>query len=307
MTQTYGFEIECFGLTPSEIQTAVNSVGGRVKMAVPRGHGEYSIEGTMDRIFGYGESKQLRTRDSRSNEGSIWIAASDSSITNTANRRTSHEIISPILYRQEGLDEMKKVVKALSRAGAQVNKTCGVHVHLGLDHYSRVRRFSVAKKNRMIHRIADLYSHFQRGIDLLVPQSRRNNANSYCYRIAGNQMHYNNHEMYETSAFRFGRGVLNAGNYTTNGTIEFRQHSGSLNGSKLETWAKLLSKIVGWAINENHPNHFRTFPFPTVTSTGSNALLLAMCDYLNIEPAHKRKLLNRAVELGAVFATVEVN
>jgi hypothetical protein len=307
MTQTYGFEIECFGLTPSEIQTAINSVEGAC-VANPTGLAQFTInpDVVMDRIFGYGESKEVRTRCSRADGISIWMAARDGSIHNTSDRGIGHEIISPILYGQEGINNMKKVVKALSRAGAQVNRTCGVHVHLGLNHYSRVRRFSAAKKNRMLHRIADLYDYFGMGIDTLVPLSRRDGNNSYCRRIQENQARFNVHEDYETRSFSFGRGVFNTLNYTTNGTVEFRQHGGSLNGTKLENWAKLMSKIVGWAINENHPNHRTPFnaqgvwtlPETEFTVSDEVNVLKILCNYLNVEPAHKRALVNRADELG---------
>ena len=307
MTQTYGFKIECFGLTPSEIQTAINSVEGAC-VANPTGWAEFTInpDVVMDRIFGYGESKEVRTRCTRTDGISIWMAARDGSISNTSGRGIGHEIISPILYGQEGINNMKKVVKALSRAGAKVNRSCGVHVHLGLNHYSRVRRFSAAKKNRMLHRIADLYAYFADGIDTLVPASRRNGSNHYCRRVQNNQAKFNVHEDYETRSFNFGRGVFNTLNYATNGTVEFRQHGGSLNGTKLENWAKLMSKIVGWAINENHPNHRTPFGAETVwqltedefSESDEVNILQVLCNYLNIEPAHKRALVQRASESG---------
>lgn len=307
MTQTYGFEIECFGLTPSEIQTAINSVDGAA-VANPTRWAEFTInpDVVMDRIFGYNESKEVRTRCSRADGISIWMVAKDGSIVNTSGSGIAHEIISPILYGQEGINNMKRVVKALSRAGAEVNKSCGVHVHLGLNHYSRVRRFSAAKKNRMLHRIADLYAHFADGIDTLVPASRRDGNNHYCQRVRNNQSKFNVHEDYETRSFHFGRGVFNTLNYTTNGTVEFRQHGGSLNGTKLENWSKLMSKIVGWAINENHPNHRTHFSAETVwqltedefTVSDEVNILKVLCKYLNIEPAHQRALVNRAEESG---------
>jgi hypothetical protein len=314
MTQTYGFEIECFGLTPAELQIAINSVDG-AEVAVPVARATYHFgpsAPTMTRIFSYGESKSVGLRCSREQGTAVWMVAEDCSIRNTAGRGIAHEVISPILYGQQGIDNMKAIVKALSRAGAEVNSSCGVHVHLGTAHNSRVRRMSAAKKNRMIHRIGDLYSHFKGGIDLLVPRSRRAGQNSYCGNVRNNQNCDNVHDDYCNIAFSFRRGVVNVQNYRNNGTIEFRQHSGSLNGVKLANWARLMSKIVGWAINDNHP-YYQT-PFSSVCPHNApySALpeqmnqLTALCTFLNIETAHRRALLRRANELngGDIFAEV---
>lgn len=317
MTQTYGFEIECFGLNPAELQSAINSVDG-AEVAVPTGYAQYTYgddSPTMDRIFGYGESKEVGLRCTRTQGVSVWMVARDGSIRNSSGRGIAHEVISPILYGQEGIDNMKRVVKALSRAGAKVNSTCGVHVHLGTAHNSRVRRMSAAKKNRMVHRMADLYRHFKGGIDLLVPASRRTGQNHYCVNVDYNQSADNVHENYTNQSINFGRGVVNAGNYSSNGTIEFRQHSGSLNGKKLENWARLMSKIVGWAINDNHPSYSRRFTdvcphnderYGYGGLAESMNQLTALCDFLNIERAHRRALLKRANELngGDIFAEV---
>ena len=237
MAQTYGIELESFGLTEQELQNAVTNGGG-----IWLGHFGYHGGGTHDAT--------------RNNSNNAWKSNSDSTISNTARRGMGHEVISPILHGVDGLTKIRMMCKALVRAGAQVNASCGTHVTLGVDN-ARTRRFSTARKQQMIVRIGEAYDYFWNAFCAMVSASRRRNHWTRRPRlVAGNNFGQGTADQNRTNfTSGFDRGAVNMGKYTSYGVIEFRQHNGSLNGKKLTVWANLLAQLVRWAKNDNHPNY----------------------------------------------------
>ncbi len=280
MPQTYGAEIECYGLTPREIEQAINSVNGAVYGA-PHINNSRSNEKLWvtdmnspnymgSRIFGYSESKKLAVRCKEDGTENVWIAASDSSIRNDAGRGIAHEIVSPILYGRQGLNQLKRIMKALQNAGAKVNKSCGFHVTIGIKSSSaRARRMGGANLAQRIGRIVDAVDWFIEGaFNKLVSSSRRYGSPSGTY-YGGQNIRVNyNSEVPNTFGtgkkshyqYMMRRGVgrnspinLNKVN-TRHALLEFRQHNGTLNGDKIVNFALLLNKLCSWAINDEHPN-----------------------------------------------------
>tara|TARA_R110002012_G_scaffold309294_1_gene516220 strand:- start:481 stop:1410 length:930 start_codon:yes stop_codon:yes gene_type:complete len=234
--QTYGFEIEHCGLNETAIENAINGVAHPV-------HGPAVFLG----CFRYHGSRHLGLRHNNQ-----WVAERDGSLYC---RRTglTNEIVSPILYGIDGLRHLKRVMASMKRAGATVNKSCGLHVTLGVNSSSaRFVRMGAAKKAGVLSRIIDAYDYFQQAFDELVSQSRREGApgaSDYCDRVRGNNYFgIATPVQAQRRARGVGRGVVNVGNFTANGTIEFRQHNGTLNGHKIESWALLCQRLVAWAV-----------------------------------------------------------
>ena len=46
------------------------------------------------------------------------------------------EIVSPILQGEDGLEQINMVCSALQRAGAKIDKRCGLHVHMDVSDFS---------------------------------------------------------------------------------------------------------------------------------------------------------------------------
>lgn len=120
---------------------------------------------------------------------------------------------------------------------------------------------SATRRARVIGRIIEAYDYFWAGgFCALVPQSRRAGQpgyNGYSPRPVinnsfglGSDIHYK-----DMVRFGVGRGCVNIAGYASKGIIEFRQHSGTVNGFKIETFALLLHRLVSWAMNDNHVNH----------------------------------------------------
>jgi len=87
----------------------------------------------------------------------------------------SNEVVSPILKGVKGFAHLEDVCCALNRAGAKVNETCGLHVHISSEHLTEEDQMNVYK----------LYAKAEGVIDTFMPKSRRGNENHYCYSIAG--------------------------------------------------------------------------------------------------------------------------
>tara|TARA_Y100001973_G_C5207316_1_gene342514 strand:- start:1010 stop:1999 length:990 start_codon:yes stop_codon:yes gene_type:complete len=288
MAQTYGFEIESFGLTEQELRTTLSGLRGY--------NGE---ETTYSGHFGYHGSG---TRGHHNGRENVWASERDGSIRNTAGRGLAHEVVSPIIKGQEGLAMLKRAMKALSRAGAKVNKSCGLHITMGIRNCSaRVRRMSARNLAQRVGRLVDAYDYFYGGAFCrLVSPSRRvgaPNFNGYAPRVryshlvpntygTGTKTHYT-----QMMQRQVGRGVVNLGKFLEDGIIEFRQHNGSLNGEKITNFALLLHKLVSWAINDEHINNgcdIRSFP-PTL-----NGLM----NMVNVGSDLRTALLARQEEVG---------
>lgn len=249
--QTYGIEIESYGLNENELENAIVRAGGQ-----------------WLGMFGYHGGRQGTASGGHHDAGRdysnpVWRAEGDSTINNTSGRGFGHEVVSPILHGVHGLDRMVRVMTEMRRAGAEVNRSCGLHITLGINSCSaRMQRMSISSQRRIIGRIAEAYHYFQGAFNQLVPASRRPGAPTYtgwCDNVRlhngqsygqGDEAHY-----YDTVRYGLGRGVVNIGHWASHGIIEFRQHSGSLDGQKVKNWALLLHRLVSWAINDNHENH----------------------------------------------------
>lgn len=287
---TYGYELECFGLYAHEIQTAINSVEGAVMLRrtpelarfindssnddLDNTH-LFTGEGIEDNgLFGYYEAKKLTLRCKENDSEMYWVASRDGSISNTAGRGEGHEIIAPLLYGVEGLLLASRVMKALVRAGARVNKSCGTHITTGVKNCNaRVRRMSLKKQTKSVGKIVDAYLYFHNVFDTQVSSSRREGSPSmaspfYCPRPRQTQMYAVGTETHYTGVINrgVGRGTVNVAHFISRGIIEFRQHNGSLNGLKLQSFTQLLQKLISWAITdsgEHYGKDLRNFP-PTL-------------------------------------------
>jgi hypothetical protein len=164
------------------------------------------------------------------------------------------EVVSPILQGTEGLVAMKQVMDMVREAGCRVNNQCGLHVHVGVRGMSpqRVRKIALAFLNAEHH------------FDSIVPPSRRNNryALSNTARAAGRSGDLanagtirsitdvmnggNSNEHY--NSFRYYK--LNFQSFVHHGTIEFRQHAGSVESAKACAWVRLITGFCAAAASD---------------------------------------------------------
>ena len=177
-----------------------------------------------------------------------WKAVTDGSIVDHRNGGrydTCCEVVSPILKGEEGIATLRAVCKALAAAGATVNKTTGLHVHVNARDLT-AREIATCVKR---------YANHESVIDSLMPNSRRANNNRFCQSVI---------EVASTPAFNSATTVdgllsvfrnrfygdqsryvkLNLESYVRHGSIEFRQHSGSINAEKVTNWVRFCVNFV---------------------------------------------------------------
>ncbi len=151
------------------------------------------------------------------------------------------EFVSPVLRGQDGLAQVEKVCRALQALGAKVNKRCGFHVHVG----ARDRDVM------FFRRLLVGYSVNEAVLDSMMPASRRGNANQYCKPIRADGLagYDDRDHLLRRQSDRFVK--LNVASYYRHGTVEFRQHAGTVEADKATYWVKFCLRFVALAVSTN--------------------------------------------------------
>lgn len=160
-----------------------------------------------------------------------WKFVSDASV------RDGFEVVSPVLRGEAGIEEAMTVAEALSDAGATVNRSCGFHVHFD------AADLSAADVKTIVHR----YAAHEAEIDAFMPPSRRGGENSFCLPVARflNRRFDEARTIGELAAAQPGRYFkVNLQSYRRHGTLEFRQHSGTVNANKVANWVRFLGEFI---------------------------------------------------------------
>lgn len=149
------------------------------------------------------------------------------------------EIVSPVLDA-ERLNEARTVARALSSAGATVNKQTGYHVHLGANAYGI---------DGIAHLVLNWYTNIP-AIGTLVAPSRLNNRFCSSDFTLAQIDSWANHirtsgEIRNTNGTRYNS--LNLDSYARHRTVEFRLHHGTLNGSKITAWAEFCNALAWYS------------------------------------------------------------
>jgi hypothetical protein len=146
------------------------------------------------------------------------------------------EIVSPILEGEDGLEQLEKVCQALKEYGCRINKTCGLHIHFDASTFSLQ-----TWKNLLIN-----YAKLEDTIDAFMPHSRRGNANTYCKSLKDDVNKVKEASSLEQIATRIGTRYkkINTQAYARHKTIEFRQHSGTIEFMKIKNWILFLHNLV---------------------------------------------------------------
>ena len=176
---------------------------------------------------------------------SQWKITTDSSVTHKGTGlNIGLELVSPVLYGDEGLDELEKVYKVLNQCGAKVDTSCGTHVHFDIADYTVADMVS----------FLNLYYKEHTLINYLVPPSRR--KNTYCRDIKSLEIQRIN-DRFEAGRLRGIRDIgtilgtryitVNLDSYIRYGTVEFRQHGGTTEFEKIEAWIILMYQMLAAA------------------------------------------------------------
>lgn len=167
-----------------------------------------------------------------------WKFVPDGSVRERDGSRTNAiECVSPVLSFNTGFEALKDCCTMLEFSSAKVNKSCGLHVHIGMDGLSDKAFVGVFKN----------YQFLEDLIDSFMPPSRRGNNNTFAESIKG--VCFDNCDCPEDVM-----DVLDSRYYKVNpwsrerhGTIEFRQHSGTVEYQKISAWVRFCAGLVSWS------------------------------------------------------------
>ncbi len=205
--RNFGIEIEAYNCTREKLARELKAAGIRVQ------------------VEGYNHTDHT----------DHWKLVTDSSLSGN----NTFELVSPILHGEQGVEEVEKVCWVLDLCNAKVNESCGLHIHMD------AANFNLSTWKNLIL----TYKRLEKVIDNFMPRSRRNNR--FCKRLT---------EITETtiknatsinglrSAFSHNRyHKINLEAYARHNTVEFRQHGGTTNFTKMSAWIHFLAKMITFA------------------------------------------------------------
>jgi hypothetical protein len=219
MNRKFGIEIEATNVAMSDVASALNAVG------------------ILCVVEGYNHA----TRNH-------WKVVSDCSISGNQ----GFELVSPILQGENGLMQVALVGDTLERIGAKVNTSCGLHVHVD------GRDLTVNSMSR----ICKMWLKYEDCFDSIVPASRRNNQFCRAIRSKFASLEVAFDKLATATSIQGLTRIINSDGYSSSsryhklnlesmvrhGTVEFRQHSGTVNGLKMVNWVKLVGGFVESAV-----------------------------------------------------------
>lgn len=170
----------------------------------------------------------VHRRDYASTNGSRWELKYDGSVGGAG-----LELVSPKLYGDEGMETLRKVLRAINSVGASVDHSCGIHVHIDF------RGKTIEQIRNSILPIVEAQDLFYE----MVAPSRRNNCYSPGWE-ADEIEALRNATNLEQLNYLGPRGNVNVGSYPRHGSIEFRSHGGSTNYRKISAWIRVLMAAI---------------------------------------------------------------
>lgn len=214
----FGVEIEACGITRSELTMELTNAG---------------IQTTFE---GY-------THETRGN----WKVVTDGSLSGT----NTFELVSPILEGTEGLTKLKTAALITKGMDGKVNRTCGLHIHFDARQFDKMTWIRIFKN----------YAKIESKIDGFMASSRRENQNRYCQSIKGSRIETALNEAktktdLNSALRRISEGFggdryykVNIQSFWRHGSIEFRQHQGTLEFTKMQNWILFLARLIEFSKN----------------------------------------------------------
>lgn len=234
-----------------------------------------------------------------------WKLVSDASVP------SGFEVVSPVLHGEAGIEEAMTVAAALDDAGAGVNRSCGFHVHFDAADLTVNDVKTIVKR----------YAAHEAEIDAIMPPSRRESHNTYCRSLSGIPFErfmrsFNITELASVMGSRYYK--VNLMSFQRHGTIEFRQHSGTINANKIASWVRFLGEFIdaSKAVAAPAPA-VPVMEHPAITgvqgrlaamfTASGTVTLAAMCDQFGWLSHTARAAVTRLRRAGLCISPVKVN
>lgn len=208
----------------------------------------YLPEGQNHAAIARATSQRLGTPDSCRSESyghghrTWWKVVTDGSLNDYAR---GAELVSPILRGEQGLQQAETVCRTMTDFGCTVNKSCGFHVHVG----ARGKPLSFFKN------LVRLYAAYEPILDSMMPASRRASSQMFARSMTNiDQRKLENATTIDEIIDAYTRlprhhherryFKLNLEAYNRHKTVEFRQHSGTTDATKVRRWTVLCLRMV---------------------------------------------------------------
>lgn len=252
-TLHFGIEMEMTGITREQ---AANLMAG----FFGTGRGTY-------------EGGAYDTYTALDDQDRTWKAMSDSSIRpqrkvggqiEGATRDYRTEVVSPILSYDD-IPKLQELVRTLRKAGALVNTSCGIHIHVGAEKFTpKTLRNLVnlmASKEDMIYHALQIDAlrearycqktdeTFLRELNKKQPQTMAEFADTwYIQAPYGRDEHYNNSRYHG----------LNLHATFTKGTVEFRLFNGTLHAGEIKAYIQFCLSVAHQALTQKKASAKKT-------------------------------------------------
>lgn len=239
--QTFGMELEFTGITRKQAAQAIAQV--------INGNYEYSRESSYDRRVITGA------------DGRKWSICSDASVTGSGSGNGG-EFVTPICTYQDiekdGL--VQQCIRALKKAGAKVDRSCGLHVHVGADKHNakslKNLAFTFRAKETLIYKAVGaedrMHNVYCRPIDDQLVKNLKKTKKLDMNKLAdvwydtyapgqSRSQHYNDSRYHG----------LNFHSVWYHGTVEFRLFHATLHAGEVRAYINLCLAMSAAAINSS--------------------------------------------------------
>ncbi len=202
-------------------------------------------------------------------QGRKWKVVSDASIHPAARDGRSAstlykvEVVSPICH-YEDIETIQELVRKLRHAGACVNRSCGIHIHVDAAPHSvktlrNLVNIMVSKEDLLYKALAvdvareDHYCQktdlsFLEELNRKKPKSIENFERMWYHGDSRRYAHYDETRYH----------ALNLHSVFSKGTIEFRLYNGTMHAGKVKTYIQLSLAISHQALIQKGASHSRT-------------------------------------------------
>lgn len=253
--QKYGVEIELTGITRCKAARVIAEYFGTT----------YQYVGTCYKTYTATDSK-----------GRTWKAMSDSSIDTfhkvagnlerTYSNDYACEVVTPVL-QYEDLDDLQNVIRALRKAGAIANESCGIHVHVdGVNHtpvsLTRLMNFAIGRQDLFYEalRIGNRASHWCKKMNRSLftamksdTTKTRDSLEHIWYSTVNDGYDGDiDHRHYNSTRYH----GINLHAFFTKGTVEFRLFNGTTHAGKIKAYIQFCLAMSAWAIECPNDNLF---------------------------------------------------
>ncbi|WP_255202724.1 amidoligase family protein [Acutalibacter muris] len=246
-TQKFGIEIEMTGITRA---AAAQVIAGHFDTSATHVGGMYDAFAVRD-----GDDRQ-------------WKVVSDSSIRRESRRGQSSnasyavEFVSPIC-KYEDIETIQELIRKLRSAGAKVNSSCGIHIHIDASPHDvktlrNIVNIMAAKEDLLYktlkvnvsreHYCAKADTRFLDELNAKRPTSMDTLESIWYNGRSGRNFHYDESRYHG----------LNLHSVFSKGTIEFRLFNSTLHAGEIKSYIQLCMAISHQALVQKSASRVKT-------------------------------------------------